>query len=99
MGKYTKGKKPLLSISLLVSNSIDTIRKCMESIKPLLEAVPSELIVVDGGSRDGAIEIAREYADEIVPFVWCNDFSAARNAGLEKATGEWFFLLRITCGC
>ena len=93
MGRYTKGTKPLLSISLLVSNSIDTIRKCMESIKPLLEALPSELIVVDGGSKDGAIEIAREYADEVVPFVWCNDFSAARNAGLEKATGEWFFYL------
>lgn len=93
MGKYTKGKDPLLSISLLVSNSIDTIRKCMESIKPLLEAVPSELIVVDGGSKDGAIDIAREYADEIVPFVWGNDFSAARNAGLEKTTGEWFLYL------
>ena len=47
MGRYTKGEKPLLSISLLVSNSIQTIRKCMESIKPLLEALPSELIVVD----------------------------------------------------
>ena len=93
MGRYTKGEKPFLSISLLVSNSIDTIRKCMESIKPLLEALPSELIVVDGGSKDGAIEIAREYADEIVPFVWCNDFSAARNAGLKKATGEWFLYL------
>lgn len=93
MGKYTKGKSTLLSISLLVSNSIDTIHKCMESIKPLLEAIPSELIVVDGGSNDGAIEVAREYADEVVPFVWCNDFSAARNAGLEKSSGEWFLYL------
>ena len=93
MGKYTKGEPPLLSISLLVSNSIDTIRKCMESIRPLLEAIPSELIVVDGGSKDGAIDIAREYADEIVPFVWCNDFSAARNAGLKKTSGEWFLYL------
>ena len=93
MGKYTKGRKPLLSISLLVSNNIDTIRNCMESIKPLLEAVPSELIVVDGGSKDGAIDIAKEYADEVVPFVWCDDFSAARNAGLEKSSGEWFLYL------
>ncbi|NLL32108.1 MAG: hypothetical protein GX252_02065, partial [Enterococcus cecorum] len=35
----------LLSISILVSNQIKTIRKCMESIRPLLEQVPSELII------------------------------------------------------
>ena len=90
---HKKGRKPLLSISLLVSNHIDTIRNCMESIKPLLEALPSELIAVDTGCTDGSIDIVREYADEIVQFTWCNDFSKARNAGLEKATGEWFLYL------
>lgn len=82
-----------LSISLLVSNSIDTIRKCMESLVPILKNIPSELIVVDTGGTDGSIEIAKEYADLIVPFTWCNDFAKARNAGLEKAKGEWFLYL------
>ena len=86
-------EKKLLTISLLVSNRKDTIRKCMESIKPILDAVPSELIVVDTGSTDGSIDIVKEYTDKIVPFVWCKDFSAARNAGLERATGEWFLYL------
>ena len=90
--KCTNGRK-ILTISLLVSNRKDTIRKCMESIKPLLDAVPSELIAVDTGCTDGSVDIVREYTDKIVPFVWCNDFSAARNAGLMQATGEWFLYL------
>ena len=92
--KYKKKEeKTLLTISLLVSNRKDTIRKCMESIKPLLEALPSELIAVDTGCTDGSIEIVKEYADLVVDFPWCHDFSAARNAGLEKAQGEWFLFL------
>lgn len=86
-------EKKLLTISLLVSNRKDTIRKCMESIKPLLDAVPSELIAVDTGCTDGSVDIVREYTDKVVPFVWCKDFSAARNAGLMQATGEWFLYL------
>ncbi|EOT39973.1 glycosyltransferase [Enterococcus columbae] len=83
----------LLSISLLVSNNIQTIEKCMESIRPLLEQVPSELIIVDtvGEEKsDGSLAIAREYADKIVHFEWCDDFAAARNAGLRECQGQWF---------
>lgn len=84
-----------LTIGMLVSNHIGTIRNCMESIKPLLLAVPSELVVVDtvGEETDGSIEIVREYTDKIYRFVWCNDFSAARNCCLDHAKGEWFLYL------
>lgn len=85
-----------LTISLLVSNRIHTIRKCMDSIKPLLEQLPSELIVVDTvgeENSDGSLAVAQEYTDHIVHFHWCNDFAAARNAGLERARGEWFLYL------
>lgn len=87
--------KPVITISLLVSNRKDTIRKCLDSIQPLLCAMPSELIVVDtvGEDSDGSLEIAKEYTDHIVPFVWCDDFAAARNAGLQVAKGEWFLYL------
>ncbi len=90
-------KSPIkLTISLLVSNRIDTIRKCLNSIKPLLEQLNSELIVVDTvgeENSDGSLTVAREYTDQIVRFHWCNDFSAARNAGLKLARGEWFLYL------
>ena len=82
-----------LTITMLVSNRKDTIRKCMDSIDPILKQIPSELIVVDTGSMDGSIDIVREYTDKIVPFIWCNDFSAARNAGLKDARGEWVMFL------
>lgn len=86
----------LLSISLLVSNQKRTIRKCMESIRPLLEQVPSELIVVDTvgeANSDGSLAIAKEYADKIVHFTWCDDFAKARNAGLAQCQGKWFMFL------
>ncbi len=81
-----------LTIGMLVSNHVDMIRRCMESIKPLLDAVPSELVVLDtkGEETDGSIDIVREYTDKIYRFEWCNDFSAARNALLQHAEGEWF---------
>lgn len=81
-----------LTIGMLVSNHIQYIRKAMEALKPLLEAVPSELVVIDtkGAGTDGSIDVVREYTDRIYPFEWCNDFSAARNFCLDHARGEWF---------
>ena len=87
---------PVLTISVLVSNHKDTVQKSLDSIKPLLEAIPSELIVVDTvgeGNSDGSLFVAKEYATKVVPFKWCDDFSAARNAGLKEAKGEWFLYL------
>ena len=83
----------ILSISLLTSNRKDTIRKCLDSLAPLRQQVSSELIIVDTGCDDEMLGIISEYADQIVPFRWCDDFAKARNAGLEKARGEWFLFI------
>lgn len=82
-----------LSISLLASNRKETLRKCLDSITPLLREIPSELIVVFTGQDTEVKKIAEEYTDQVIPFTWCNDFSAARNVGLEKAKGEWFLYI------
>lgn len=89
-------KDIILSISILVSNNIKTIDKCLESICPILEQTPSELIVVDTvGSEysDGSLDIAKKHATKVVRFEWCNDFAAARNAGLKEAKGKWFMFM------
>ncbi len=82
-----------LTIGILVSNHIKYIRKGMEAIKPLLDAVPSELIVVDTvgeENSDGSLAVVKEYPDKIYHFDWINDFSAARNVAIDHARGEWF---------
>ncbi len=86
-------KKTILSISMLVSDRPDTIRRCLDSLKPIRESIPSELILVNTSKNRKVREIIEEYTDEIVDFEWCDDFAKARNAGLDKARGEWFLTL------
>ena len=83
----------ILTISILISNRPDTVRKCLDSIQPLLRKVPSELILVDTGCGEQVRSIIEEYTDNIVDFEWCRDFAKARNAGLERARGKWFLFL------
>lgn len=82
-----------LSISLLASNRKESLERCLDSLKPLLVKIPSELIIVLTATDLNVRKIAEEYTPQIVPFEWCDDFSAARNAGLEKARGEWFLFI------
>ncbi|MCL2633241.1 MAG: glycosyltransferase family 2 protein [Oscillospiraceae bacterium] len=86
-------KEIVLSISMIVKNEEKYLGKCLSAITPLLNAVPSELIIVDTGSTDKTVEIAKKFTDKVFDFEWVNDFSAARNFGLEKCTGEWFMFL------
>lgn len=82
-----------LTISLLASNRIATLERCLDSLKPLLLQIPAELIVVFTGKDERVRKVAERYTDQIIPFAWCDDFSAARNAGLKHAKGEWFLYL------
>ena len=86
-------KQILLTISIMISNRPDTVRRCLDSVKPLLEQLPAELILTDTGCGDEVRAIIEEYTDQIIDFEWCRDFSAARNAGLERAKGKWFLYL------
>ena len=84
-----------LTIGILVSNRRQYIRGVMDSLKPILNQLSSELIAVDtkGIEGDGSIDIVREYTEKIYSFVWCDDFAAARNVCLEHANGEWFLFI------
>ena len=90
---FLMSNRVLLTISVLISNRPDTVRKCLDSIRPLLARVSSELILVDTGCGEQVRGIIEEYTDNIVDFKWCRDFAKARNAGLERAGGEWFLYL------
>ena len=82
-----------LTVGMIVKNEEKWLDKCLSAIKPILDNVDSELIITDTGSTDRTVEIAKKYTDKVLHFDWVNDFSAARNFGLEKASGEWFMML------
>ncbi len=82
-----------LTISLLASDRMETLGKCLESVSPLLRELNSELIIVTTGSDPAVTELARQYTSHVIPFTWCNDFAKARNTGLMEAKGEWFLYL------
>lgn len=82
-----------LTISLLASDRRESLERCLDSLKPLLVKISSELIIVLTGTDPKVWEIAETYTPHIIPFPWCGDFSAARNAGLKEAQGEWFLYI------
>lgn len=86
-------EKPILSISLLTSDRMKTIPRCLESLVPLREAIPCELIIVDTSNNPEVHEYALSHTDLVEKFEWCNDFSKARNVGVHKAKGEWFMFI------
>lgn len=84
------GRKFLLTIGIPVSNQIQTIRRCLSHLDKLRSSISCELLIINTGSTDGTIEVAKEYHARIISFPWCNNMSAARNAGIYHALGEWY---------
>lgn len=82
-----------LSICMMVKNEEKNLHRCLESLKPILEDLDSELVIVDTGSSDNTVEIAREYTDRVYFHKWNNDFSAMRNITIDYAKGEWILII------
>lgn len=78
-----------MSLVLIAKNESACIARCLDSAKGLAE----ELIVVDTGSDDKTCPIARDRGAVVWNFHWCDDFSAARNFGLQVARGRWILVL------
>jgi len=81
---------PILTIGMIFKNEIRCLERCMRSLDPLRKAVSCELIMADTGSNDGSREVAARYADILFDFPWIDDFSAARNAVMDRASGQWY---------
>lgn len=74
----------MFSICMIIKNEERLLDKCLNSISNL----GAELIIVDTGSTDSSKSIAAGYTDKVYDFEWCNDFAAARNYAISKATND-----------
>ncbi|MBW9154965.1 glycosyltransferase [Clostridium tagluense] len=82
-----------LSIGMMVKNESKYLRECLESLKPIRDAIESELIIVDTGSTDNTVEIAKEFTDKVYFHKWNSDFSDMRNITIKHCTGEWILVI------
>lgn len=86
--RLTAGR-PTLSLCMIVKNEEANLSRCLESVR----GIADEIIIVDTGSTDRTVEIAREYGAKIVSHRWEDDFAAARNVSLSHATSDWILVL------
>jgi tetratricopeptide (TPR) repeat protein len=78
-----------ISAALIVRNESAFIEDCLRSLAGHVD----EIILVDTGSNDDTIEIASRFPIRLHHFAWCDDFSAARNFALERASGDWILAI------
>ncbi|MFC1733463.1 glycosyltransferase family 2 protein [candidate division KSB1 bacterium] len=78
-----------LSLCMIVKNEEQMLPKCLASIKGIVD----EIVIVDTGSTDGTREAAADYNIAWFSRTWDDDFSAARNYSIEKASGDWVLVL------
>lgn len=78
-----------ISLCMIVKNEAANLRRCLNSVTGAVD----EIIVVDTGSTDNTCQIAREFGATVHLFSWNENFSDARNASLELATGDWILFL------
>lgn len=74
-----------ISLCMIVRNEEKVLARCLESVKE----VADEIIIVDTGSGDSTMEIARGYTDKVYEFAWTEDFAAARNASFLRASQDY----------
>lgn len=79
----------LLSACLIAKNEALTLPKCLES----LQGAADEIILVDTGSTDHTVEIAKSFGCKVFYYEWTNDFAAARNESLSHAQGDFILVI------
>ena len=80
---------PTLSLCMIARNEESHLSRCLAGIRKMVE----EIIVVDTGSDDRTIDIARAFGARVFEMQWQNDFAGARNYSLAQASGDWILVL------
>jgi glycosyltransferase involved in cell wall biosynthesis len=81
-----------LSVVVITFNEEANIALTLESVRPLVAGGKGEIIVVDSGSTDRTVEIAKSYGAKVFVEEW-KGYAAQKNSAIEKATGDWVLSL------
>jgi glycosyltransferase involved in cell wall biosynthesis len=77
-----------LSVTVIALNQETNIGECLESVVGFAD----EIVVVDTGSCDHTVELARRYTDRVLTAAW-QGFGRTKNYALDQARGDWVFSL------
>lgn len=80
-----------ISVCIIAKNEEKHIEECCKRLIPY----GVEIVLVDTGSTDRTVLLAQKYTDRIFHFDWCDDFSAAKNYAMQKASHDW--ILSLDC--
>lgn len=78
-----------ISLCMIVRDEARTLPACLDAAK----AAVDEIVIVDTGSRDDTIAIAKDRGARVVETSWEDDFAKARNLSLAQASGDWILVL------
>lgn len=78
-----------ISACWIAKNEESKIAASIESVRQIAD----EIILVDTGSTDGTVDVAKALGARVEHFEWINDFAAARNHALSFATGDIIIFL------
>lgn len=81
-----------LSIVIITLNEEENLPRTLRSVEGLVRELGGEIIVVDSGSTDRTVEIAKSFAAKVFIEEW-KGFAAQKNSAIEKAQGDWVLLL------
>jgi tetratricopeptide (TPR) repeat protein len=78
-----------LSLCMIVRDEEAMLPRCLAAIADHVD----EIVLVDTGSTDRTMDIAREYGAKVIETEWTGDFAAARNVSFDAATSDWIVYL------
>lgn len=79
----------MISLCMIAKNEAKNLDRCLSSAKPWVD----EIILVDTGSTDATMEIARQYGAKVYQHEWEMNFAKARNQAIGYASGDWIMIL------
>jgi glycosyltransferase involved in cell wall biosynthesis len=82
----------ILSVVIITHNEETNIARTLASVQSLVADGRGEIIVVDSGSTDRTVEIAKSHGAKVFVEEW-KGYAAQKNSAIDKATGDWILSL------